>query len=232
MGVMASVGSAWERGARRRHQRRLEVLHAKAELKAAQAAARGKRRCPRHPSPPPRRLDPRLADATAVGRAAAPARDTRHPARAPVRVARRGHRALARVRARRREDHRLPGDERRAPAAHGRVPARQAHRRRAAPGIGEGAPHEGAARRVPQRGRRLRGRLRRRRARRPAPQATRASPRSSASGSTPPSSSSPSRSTRRPRPAERQLAYRRVREELDGLISLSDERDRGARDAR
>ncbi len=41
-GVMASIGSAWERGARRRHKRRLEVLHAKAELKAAQAAARGK----------------------------------------------------------------------------------------------------------------------------------------------------------------------------------------------
>lgn len=42
MGVMASIGSAWERGARRRHRRRLEVLHAKAELKAAQAAARGR----------------------------------------------------------------------------------------------------------------------------------------------------------------------------------------------
>ena len=42
MGVMASVGSAWERGARRRHRRRLEVLRAKAELKAAQAAARGR----------------------------------------------------------------------------------------------------------------------------------------------------------------------------------------------
>jgi hypothetical protein len=41
-GVLASAGSAWERGARRRHKRRLEVLHAKAELKAAQAAARGK----------------------------------------------------------------------------------------------------------------------------------------------------------------------------------------------
>ncbi|BDV29419.1 hypothetical protein [Microbacterium terricola] len=41
-GVMASVGGAWERSARRRHKRRLEVLHAKAELKAAQAAARGK----------------------------------------------------------------------------------------------------------------------------------------------------------------------------------------------
>jgi len=41
-GVLASVGGAWERGARRRHKRRLEVLHAKAELKAAQAAARGK----------------------------------------------------------------------------------------------------------------------------------------------------------------------------------------------
>ena len=41
-GVLASIGSAWERGARRRHRRRLEVLHAKAELKAAQAAARGR----------------------------------------------------------------------------------------------------------------------------------------------------------------------------------------------
>jgi hypothetical protein len=41
-GVMAAAGSSWERGARRRHKRRLEVLHAKAELKAAQAAARGK----------------------------------------------------------------------------------------------------------------------------------------------------------------------------------------------
>jgi hypothetical protein len=40
-GVLASVGRAWESGARRRHKRRLEVLHAKAELKAAQAAARG-----------------------------------------------------------------------------------------------------------------------------------------------------------------------------------------------
>ena len=42
MGVMGGIGSAWERNARRRHRRRLEVLHAKAELKAAQAAARGK----------------------------------------------------------------------------------------------------------------------------------------------------------------------------------------------
>ncbi|WP_235008206.1 hypothetical protein [Microbacterium timonense] len=42
MGVLGAAGNAWERGARRRHQRRLEVMHAKAELKAAQAAARGK----------------------------------------------------------------------------------------------------------------------------------------------------------------------------------------------
>nr|WP_208382417.1 hypothetical protein [Microbacterium ulmi] len=41
-GVMASVGSAWERRSRRRHKQRLEVLHAKAELKAAEAAARGR----------------------------------------------------------------------------------------------------------------------------------------------------------------------------------------------
>ncbi|MFK4806012.1 hypothetical protein ACI3KX_09100, partial [Microbacterium sp. ZW CA_36] len=42
IGVVGMVGNAWERGARRRHQRRIEVMHAKAELKAAQAAARGK----------------------------------------------------------------------------------------------------------------------------------------------------------------------------------------------
>jgi hypothetical protein len=34
-GLASVIGSAWERGARRRHKRRLEVLHAKAELKAA-----------------------------------------------------------------------------------------------------------------------------------------------------------------------------------------------------
>lgn len=42
MGILGMVGNAWERGARLRHKRRLEVMHAKAELKAAQAAARGK----------------------------------------------------------------------------------------------------------------------------------------------------------------------------------------------
>lgn len=40
MAVMGGIGSSWERAARRRHQRRIEVIHAKAELKAAQAAAR------------------------------------------------------------------------------------------------------------------------------------------------------------------------------------------------
>jgi hypothetical protein len=39
-GVMAGIGGSWERAARRRHRRRIEVLKAKAELKAAQAAAR------------------------------------------------------------------------------------------------------------------------------------------------------------------------------------------------
>ena len=34
-GVLAGVGRAWERGARLRHKRRLEVMRAKAELKAA-----------------------------------------------------------------------------------------------------------------------------------------------------------------------------------------------------
>ncbi|MFD4957991.1 hypothetical protein [Microbacterium sp. NPDC058389] len=42
MGVMSGAYRALERGSRRRHQRRIEVLHAKAELKSAQAAARGK----------------------------------------------------------------------------------------------------------------------------------------------------------------------------------------------
>lgn len=40
MGVMGGIGSAWERGARRRHKRRLEVLHAKAEITAAKAGVR------------------------------------------------------------------------------------------------------------------------------------------------------------------------------------------------
>jgi len=39
-GVLAGAGRAWERAARQRHKRRLEVLHAKAEIKAAQAAGR------------------------------------------------------------------------------------------------------------------------------------------------------------------------------------------------
>ena len=42
MGVLGMIGSAWERGARRRHKRRLEILQAKGEIRAAQAAARGR----------------------------------------------------------------------------------------------------------------------------------------------------------------------------------------------
>lgn len=38
MGVAGGAAKAWERGARARHERRLEVLHAKAELKAAARA--------------------------------------------------------------------------------------------------------------------------------------------------------------------------------------------------
>lgn len=37
LGVASAFGRRWERGARSRHQRRLEVMHAKAELKAAAA---------------------------------------------------------------------------------------------------------------------------------------------------------------------------------------------------
>ncbi|MFH8251721.1 hypothetical protein ACH3VR_15240 [Microbacterium sp. B2969] len=65
-GVLASLGSAWERGARRRHRRRLEVLHAKAELKAAQAAARGRPVT----GPIPQQADSTAAQTTSV--AAAP----------------------------------------------------------------------------------------------------------------------------------------------------------------
>lgn len=60
-GVLASAGSAWERSARRRHKRRLEVLHAKAELKAAQAGARTPRRIAATPAPSPA-ADPADAD--------------------------------------------------------------------------------------------------------------------------------------------------------------------------
>ena len=42
LGVLGMIGNRWERSARQRHRRRLEVIHAKAELKAAEAAARGK----------------------------------------------------------------------------------------------------------------------------------------------------------------------------------------------
>ncbi|MBD7958415.1 hypothetical protein H9651_12255 [Microbacterium sp. Sa4CUA7] len=41
-GIFGGVGSAWERATKRRHKRRLEILRAKSELKAAQAAARAK----------------------------------------------------------------------------------------------------------------------------------------------------------------------------------------------
>lgn len=41
-GVVGAVASNWEKATRRRHKRRLEILQAKSELKAAQAAARGR----------------------------------------------------------------------------------------------------------------------------------------------------------------------------------------------
>jgi hypothetical protein len=42
MGGMAAIGRAWEGGARRRHARRLEMLRAKSEYRAARAEARGR----------------------------------------------------------------------------------------------------------------------------------------------------------------------------------------------
>ena len=41
MGVAGGAAKAWERGAKRRHERRLETLRVKGEIKAAQFAARG-----------------------------------------------------------------------------------------------------------------------------------------------------------------------------------------------
>ncbi|MGC5172388.1 hypothetical protein ACLQ2Q_17255 [Microbacterium sp. DT81.1] len=40
MGVAGGVGRAWQKALDRRHKRRIEILHAKSEYKAAQAAAR------------------------------------------------------------------------------------------------------------------------------------------------------------------------------------------------
>lgn len=40
MGVAGGVGNAWQRAAKQRHKRRLEILKAKSELKAASVAAR------------------------------------------------------------------------------------------------------------------------------------------------------------------------------------------------
>jgi hypothetical protein len=41
MGMAGGAAKAWERGAKRRHERRLETLRVKGEIKAAQLAARG-----------------------------------------------------------------------------------------------------------------------------------------------------------------------------------------------
>lgn len=42
IGVAGGVASSWEKAARRRHKRRLEILRAKSELKAAQSAGRAR----------------------------------------------------------------------------------------------------------------------------------------------------------------------------------------------
>ncbi|WP_313358274.1 hypothetical protein [Microbacterium sp.] len=41
MGIAGGVGKSWERASKRRHERRLETLRLKGEIKAAQLAARG-----------------------------------------------------------------------------------------------------------------------------------------------------------------------------------------------
>ena len=40
IGALGGLGRAWERSTRNRHERRLEILHAKSEMKAAELAAR------------------------------------------------------------------------------------------------------------------------------------------------------------------------------------------------
>ena len=77
-GLLAALGNAWEQSTRRRHKRRLEVMHAKAELKAAQAAARGKAvPAASLPSVDAGSITQSVSDEVAVGRgAAAPVRET------------------------------------------------------------------------------------------------------------------------------------------------------------
>ena len=82
---------------------------------------------------------------------------------------------------------------------------------------------QGPAHRVPQRRRRLRGRLRRRRARRATHQGLRRSPTVERKRLDTAKQLLTVAIDQAATPAERQVAYRRVREELDGLISLSDE---------
>ncbi|WP_336644816.1 hypothetical protein [Microbacterium sp. USHLN186] len=48
MGVAGGIGKSWERAAKRRHERRLEALRLKGEIKAAQLAARGGSITPPH----------------------------------------------------------------------------------------------------------------------------------------------------------------------------------------
>jgi hypothetical protein len=77
-GLLAALGNAWEQGTRRRHKRRLELMHAKAELKAAQAAARGKVvPAASLPSVDAGSITQSVSDEVAAGRgAAAPVRET------------------------------------------------------------------------------------------------------------------------------------------------------------
>ena len=195
---MGGIGSAWERNARRRHRRRLEVLQAKAELKAAQAAARGG--AVAAASLPP------LTTATATTPTARAGGPTTQGTQLERLFA--SHDAVTA----RWLDYELDVAKIIAfPAmSDGRQPLTAAFLRakRIADGLRPASAKarltQGPAHRVPQRGRGLRGRVRRRRARRAAHQGLVVHRRSSASASTPRSSCSRSRSTRRrPRPSAR-----------------------------
>jgi hypothetical protein len=65
MGVAGGIGKAWERASKQRHERRLETIRIKGEIKAAQIAARGQTRpvttqIPAQPQVTPNQLLERL----------------------------------------------------------------------------------------------------------------------------------------------------------------------------
>jgi hypothetical protein len=201
MAVAGGFARRWEFSARARHKRRLEILQAKAALKAAT---------------PPKQVahatEPKpitKASPTAAGREA-------------VRRARRRHRAVARLRAGCREADRLPDDQRWPPAAHGGIPAREEDRRPTAarPPKAHLTDQELAAYAAAVTDYEVAFDVAEREARRlKDSDFTETERKRLATAQQLLSVAVDSAATS----AERQVAYKRVREELDGLIVVSDE---------